>query len=93
MSVRRYTSLGRLLEDTEPDVEAFFVHFNDHQNSMQAAKLIRGGMSKIIKEQERLLTYVYKYFPARVLLSDGWMEDCKEILAIDSTRNPLPEPK
>ena len=29
--VRRYTAFGRLLEDTEPDLYACYVHFNDHQ--------------------------------------------------------------
>jgi hypothetical protein len=34
-SVRRYTSLGRLLEDAEPDREAFFVHFDDHRDRIR----------------------------------------------------------
>lgn len=68
------------------------VPLQDHENAMRAAKLLREGLSKIIKEQERLLTYVYKYFPARILLSDGWMEDCKEILAIDSQSDAASDP-
>jgi hypothetical protein len=61
-----------------------WVRAEDHDNAMRAATLLREGLSKIIKEQERLLTYVYKHFPGNILLSDGWMEDCKEILAIGS---------
>jgi len=29
--IRRYTAFGRLLEDTERDLYACYVHFNDHQ--------------------------------------------------------------
>jgi hypothetical protein len=38
MGVRRYTSCGRLLEDTEPDIEAFFVHRNDHEKEIDKLK-------------------------------------------------------
>jgi hypothetical protein len=57
--------------------------FRQLEAERDAAVLMRKGFSKIIDEQARLLTYVYKHFPGNVLLSDGWMEDCKEILQPD----------
>lgn len=56
----------------------------EHDALRAASKLMNKGLSGIIKEQARLLEYILKYSGFEAVLPNGWVEDCKRILAEDS---------
>jgi hypothetical protein len=74
------TRAPRAMSNYKPSV---YAKYETLLAERDAARILVKGYAKIIDEQARLLTYVYKYFNGNILLSDGWMEDCREILGLD----------
>lgn len=85
-TMRKYVSGDSKIPKTVELALLYLAANVDHNNAMQAAKLLRQGLSKIVKEQERLLLEVLKHAgPIRVFLSDQWINDAMDICGLEGS--------